>query len=177
MRIAQTDEELLAAASGGALGELFDRHSRAVYLYLWGLVGNVRDAEDLTQDVFETAWKKLDTIRIVDKSALPWLLVTAKFCFRNAERRLAHRRTTLLEDSVIDPRSTNQQSDSAEELQWVQFEIDKLGDVDRKICTLCLVEGHSYKDAARMVGLSTGAIAKRVERLRTHLRTTVRSES
>lgn len=177
MKTGQTDEELLAAAKGVALGELFDRHSRAVYLYVWGLVGNARDAEDLTQDVFETAWKKLNTIRIVDTSALPWLLVTAKFCFRNAERRLAHRRTSVLQDTVTDPRSSTQQSNSAEELQWVQFEIDKLGEVDRQICMLCLIEGHSYKDAARMVGLSTGAIAKRVERLRTHLRTTVRSES
>jgi len=177
MNTGQTDEQLLDAANGAAFGELFDRHSRAVYLYVWGLAGNVRDAEDLTQDVFETAWMKLHAIRIVDASALPWLLVTARNRFRNADRRRAQRHTTELQDALIDPRSTDQQSESAEELQWVRLEIDRLGEIDRRICTLCLVEGHSYKEAARFVGLSTGAIAKRVERLRTHLRSTVRSES
>ena len=45
MNTGQTDEQLLAAANGPAFGELFDRHSRAVYLYVWGLAGNVRDAK------------------------------------------------------------------------------------------------------------------------------------
>ena len=180
MSVEQSDERLIAEAisvGGRAFGELFDRHSRAVYLYVWGLAGDAGDAEDITQDVFETAWRKLGAIRLVDSSVLPWLLVTAKYSWRNHERRKAHRRSEQLDESALDPRSSVQTSSSAEELHWVRLEIGKLSAIDQQICNLCLIDGYSYKEAARTVGLSPGAIAKRVERLRTHLRATVRSES
>ena len=176
----RSDDELIAAAIDSdrhAFGELFDRHSRAVYLYIWGMTGNARDAEDLTQDVFETAWRKLGGLRIVGASVLPWLLVTAKFSVRNDDRRRSHRRTDVLDDAVIDPRTSPDQRSSVEEMNWVRLEIAKLSSTDQKICNLCLIEGYTYKEAERAVGLSSSAIAKRVERLRIHLRAAVRSGS
>jgi RNA polymerase sigma factor (sigma-70 family) len=173
----QTDEQLVSSVSGSdnrAFGELFDRHSRAVYLYAWGAVQDARDAEDITQDVFETAWRKARLIRIVDSSALPWLLVTARNSVSNHRRRARLRRTSVLDEAIV---TAMVDSDAAEELQWVRLEIGKLSAIDQRVCELCLVEGHSYKEAAQQLGLTTSALAKRVERLRVHLRATARSES
>ena len=177
MNAEQTDEQLVSSAmnsDNGAFGELFDRHSRAVYLYAWGAVQDARDAEDITQDVFETAWKKLGQIRIVGSSALPWLLVTARHSVSNHRRRAALRRTNVLDEAAV---TAMPDSDAADELQWVRMEIGKLSALDQRVCELCLIEGHSYKEAARQLGLTPGALAKRVERLRIHLRATARSES
>jgi len=172
----QTDEQLISSATKSdnrAFGELFDRHSRAVYLYAWGAVQDARDAEDITQDVFETAWKKVRQIRIVDSSALPWLLVTARHSVSNHRRRAGFRRTNVLDEAAL---NATPDSDAAEELQWVRWEIGRLSAIDQRVCELCLIEGHSYREAARQLGLTAGALAKRVERLRIHLRATARSE-
>ena len=177
MSAEKTDEQLISSVTSSdsrAFGELFDRHSRAVYLYAWGAVQDARDAEDITQDVFETAWMKARQIRIVDSSALPWLLVTARNSVNNHRRRASLRRTNVLDESVLKAMPA---SDAAEELQWVRLEIGKLSAVDRRVCELCLIDGYSYKEAARQLGLTAGALAKRVERLRIHLRATARSES
>lgn len=172
------DGELLSRArrgDRGAFSALFARHGRSVYRYAWGMVRDDRDAEDLTQEVFVLAWRKLATVRIVDASALPWLLV----CCRNVARNLLRsRRTTQafsLDETLLPGDRVRQ--DRLEELSWARAAISRLGGVDQRIVHLCLVEGYSYDDAAEHLGLSRSAVAKRVERMRATLRRAVRGES
>jgi RNA polymerase sigma-70 factor (ECF subfamily) len=42
---------------------------------------------------------------------------------------------------------------------------------------LCLVEGYSYAEAAEHLGLSTSAVAKRLERARASVRRAVRGDA
>ncbi len=166
----ETDAGLIELAirhDRGAFAALFDRHSRAVYLYAWGVTRNDRDAEDVTQDVFVTAWTKLRGIRIAGESARPWLLVTTRNQLSNRGRREARRRHTPFVDDLAAVDSHH------EELVWVREEIARLGAIDRRICELCLVEGHSYREAAEQLGLGVNAIAKRVQRIRGRLRSAV----
>lgn len=174
---AASDAELVALAlrsDRGAFAALMSRHSRAVFLYAWGVTRNTADAEDVTQDVFVTAWAKLAGIRIVDASVLPWLLVTARNLLANHRRRAFFRTTVELDETIAGAAPETSRHD---ELQWVLAEIDKLGGLDRRICQLCLVEGYGYAEAAKHLGLSTSAVAKRVERARSALRSAVRGES
>lgn len=170
------DAELIRlAATGdrGAFSALFTRHSKAVYSYAWGMTHENRDAEDITQDVFVVAWRRLGSIRIVEASALPWLLVTCRNTARNALRA---RRDALPLDETLLP-GDRTRNDRLEELRWVQLEIGRLGGIDRRIVHLCLVEGYSYAEASEHLGLSSAAVAKRIERLRAGLRLAVRGES
>jgi DNA-directed RNA polymerase specialized sigma24 family protein len=53
--VTETDRELwerAAAGSGEAFGELFDRHSRAVYNHCFRLTASWTAAQDLTSTVF-----------------------------------------------------------------------------------------------------------------------------
>ena len=171
-----SDDELVTLAlrsDRGAFAALFDRHAGAVFDYAWGLTRSTTDAEDLTQDVFATAWTKLAGIRIVERSVLPWLLVTTRNHARNHARRAYHRATVELDENL----TAASEAQHRDELQWVMSEIAKLGGVDQRICQLCLVEGYGYAEAAAHLGLSTSSIAKRVERLRARLRATVRGEA
>jgi RNA polymerase sigma-70 factor (ECF subfamily) len=171
-----SDGELIRLAQRGdrgAFSALFARHGKAVYLYAWGMTRDDRDAEDVAQEVFVVAWRKLTGIRIVDASALPWLLVTCRNVSRNALR--ARRHALTLDESILPGDRTRQ--DRVEELSWVRQAIERLGGMDQRVIHLCLVEGYSYAEAADHLGLSTSAVAKRVERVRSALRLAVRGEA
>ncbi len=55
----------------------------------------------------------------------------------------------------------------------IRDEIDTLPPLDRRICELCLIEGHSYTEAATMLGLSVGAVTQRVSCSRARLKKAV----
>ena len=156
----------------GAFRALFDRHAAGVHRYAWGILRDDRDADDVTQEVFVVAWRRLDAIRILDASALPWLLVTCRNVARNALR--ARRDAVPFDESVLPGDRLRQER--LEELTWVRREVGRLSGVDQRIVHLCLVEGYGYAEAAEHLGLSRSALAKRVERLRDALRLAVRGE-
>src|SRR5690606_33780228 len=126
-------------------------------------------AEDVTQDVFITAWDKIRRISIVDESVLPWLLVTARFTALNARRsvRKAHARHDQLDADL--PGGTTVEDEV--EAGLVRAEIDKavttLSPTDRRLYELCVVGDHTYELAARELGVSHAAVRNRVSRLRT----------
>lgn len=173
-RLSDTELVYRAARSDrGAFRTLFDRHAAAVHGYAWGVLRDDRDAEEVTQEVFVVAWRKLAALRIVDASALPWLLVTCRNVARNLLR--ARRDAVPFDESVLPGDRLRQER--LEELTWARHEITKLSGVDQRIVHLCLVEGYGYVEAATHLGLSRDAVAKRVERLRGALRLALRGES
>ncbi|WP_373538363.1 sigma-70 family RNA polymerase sigma factor [Chamaesiphon sp.] len=57
----QTDAAVYTALLAGetlALGILYERYGEAVYRFALRLLGNTQEAEDLTQEVFITLWRK-----------------------------------------------------------------------------------------------------------------------
>jgi len=172
----EDDAELIRRAlrgDRGAFDALFTRHARAVHSYAWGVTRDDRDAEDVTQEVFVLAWRKLRAIRIVGSSSLPWLLVCCRNVARNAVR--ARRDAVEFDDSLLPGDLLRQER--VEELSWVRDAVSRLGGVDQRIVHLCLVEGYDYAEASEHLGLTRAAVAKRVERIRASLRRTVRGES
>ncbi len=173
------DRPLLDRARVGdrsAFAELYDRHVRAVYWQALGVVGDSVLAEDVTQDVFITFWDKVRTVRVVDTSVLPWLLVTARYQGLNARRRLQRERlrSTALDDEL---RSLDHDHDLVDEAVLrgeVQAEIDKavasLSGPDRRVYDLCLAGDHSYESAARELGVSHASVRNRLSRVRNRLR-------
>ena len=92
------DGDLLALAGGEpeAFGELFKRHSRAVYAYCARRTGNLDLAEDLTSVVFMEAFRRRRKLQLSNTSALPM-----------ADRRSATTsfETPIARSDVIDRRS------------------------------------------------------------------------
>ncbi|WP_435746477.1 RNA polymerase sigma factor [Microbacterium sp. PMB16] len=172
----ESDTELIRCArrgDRGAFSALFTRHSHAVYLYAWSMLRDDPDAEDIVQEVFVVAWRRLNDIRIVESSALPWLLVTCRNLGRN---RLRTRRGALPLTEELLPGDRVRQ-ERIEELSWVRQAVGRLGGMDQRIIHLCLVEGYSYEEAADHLGVSTAALAKRLQRARATIRLALRGES
>lgn len=161
------DVEVIARLSLGdlaALGLLYDRHADAVLRYAWSRLRTMSDAQEVLQDTFVTAWDRRSRVRALGGSALPWLLATAKNHSRNLARRNTTRRSRQLNEASEASREVRG------ELDWINDAVDRLGPVDRRICELCLVEGYTYDEAARALGLSASTVGKRLQRARARLR-------
>lgn len=174
------DADLLGRAQQGdreAFARLYDQHVRAVYWQAYRVLRDADLAEETTQDVFLTAWRRVRSIRVVDDSALPWLLVTARQTALNAHRRRARpdHRTEELEVEPAAARSVEDEVDDA----WVRREIDAavtaLSPTDQELYALCVDGEHTYEQAARVLGVSHGSVRNRVHRLRARLRADLRS--
>jgi RNA polymerase sigma factor (sigma-70 family) len=147
----------------GAFTSLYRRHAAAVLRYAWSIVHDQLSAEDVLQETFLTVWDRRRSSRIVDESFLPWILVVCRNHARNALRRAARRKTSPIENLPVAT------SDPPHELAWIGTEISKLSVHDRLLCQLCLVEGYSYADAARVLDTTEAAVGKRLQRVRSRL--------
>ena len=172
------DTELLARAQVGdrlAFADLYDRHVRPVYWQACSVLGDASEAEEVTQDVFVTAWRKIRGITPVDGSLLPWLLVTARYTALNAHRRAVRRSAAPLDDSAVAGDSVEREVEAAQ----VRAEIDKavaaLAPNDRRLYELCVEGDRTYEQAARELGVSHAVVRNRLHRLRARLRADLRS--
>ncbi len=74
------DEELIYAFLRGdqyALETLIKEYMGPIYNYIYYLVGNAGDAEDITQDVFVSAWKNIERFDRTKKFKT-WIFAIAK---------------------------------------------------------------------------------------------------
>jgi len=86
-----------AAPSGDAdaFVALFDLHHNRVYRHALRMTANTHDAEDVTAAAFLELWRRRKSVRVVDGSILPWLLVTATNVARNLARGLRRHRALI----------------------------------------------------------------------------------
>jgi len=165
-----SDGDLIRLSADGdeaAFAALYDRHSATVIRYAFSLTPNSADAQELLQDTFVTAWSKAKSIRLVDSSVLPWLLVVCRNHSLNQARHHRRHSTVPLENVPEKPDPT---AEASARLALVLAEIGQLSELERRVCELCLIEGYSYSEAAGMLGVSVTVLAKRLERARMRLR-------
>ncbi|MCS3842388.1 RNA polymerase sigma factor [Microbacterium sp. AK031] len=177
------DQDWVArAASGdeGAFRALYRVHVRPVYWIAHGILGSAADAEDVTQETFVVAWRKLPGLQLVGASALPWLATICRF---QAANRLRQRRreqahtTEAADDDLADTVSVEEQVISAALAERITAEIGALSALDREVFRLCATEGYAYQAAADELGISHGVVRNRLSRVRTQLRGAVEEEA
>lgn len=173
------EEELWQATAVGdeaTFTNLFDRHARAVYNHAFRLTGSWALAEDVTQEAFLVAWRRRGTVRSVDGSMLPWLLVVATNVARTQSR--SARRWLALLRRIPAPRPGGD-ADLADEVAGrldderrmaeVLAAVWRLPRAEREAVALCLWSGVSYAEAAAALGISEVAVRSRVSRARARL--------
>ena len=166
-RVEPSDDHLLYAINGKderAFDELYLRTAPAVARLAWSLT-NSRDAvEELVQETFLLVWRKPAKVRLVNESALPWLLVTCRNLAHNRSRR--ERRTTHL----FDQDAMTSDDSAILELRWVLDSLANLQQTDRRVCELVLLQGLTYREAAERLLISEASVGKRLHRSRQQLR-------
>lgn len=177
---AMTDAALVAQAADGsehAFRSLYRAYVRPVYWLAHGLVGNASDAEDVTQETFLVAWRKLPGLELAGDSLLPWLVTICRFQAANrirAQRRDREHRTAAADESLPSTVNVEQQVIGGELARAILREVEGLSPLDQEIFRLCAAEGYAYQAAAEQLGVAHGVVRNRLSRIRTRLRTVVK---
>lgn len=163
------DAELvsLAASDPEAIGELFKRHSRAVYVFCARRTGNLDLAEDLTSVVFLEALCRRRKLQLSNTSALPWLLGVANNVTRNADRSLRRYRSALarvppVSDGASSEDTAIEHLGSQEALASAFEALRPLTQAERDVVLLVLWSELSYAEAAASLGVPIGTVRSRL---------------
>lgn len=150
-----------------SLSELACLHYSLVYRYAFRLSGSAEEAEDLTQQAFLTAHRRLDQLREA-ASAKAWLCAILRNAFltrvtsRQAVRmvplaRVAEPAEEVSRDATID----------AEDLQQT---LNELPEEFRTPLILFYFEEFTYREIAQQMNVPIGTVMSRLARGKSYLR-------
>ncbi len=167
--------ERVGAGDQAAFAALFDLHVQRVYGHCARQVESLDDAEDLTAVVFLEAWRRRRDIRVVQGSAIAWLLMTATNVCRNHRRAKRRYRAALAR--LTPPEATPDPADAVvEDLAFADrgraaaAALARLGSTDRQVLSLCLIAGLSYAEVGELLDISHAAVRSRLMRARRQVR-------
>jgi RNA polymerase sigma factor (sigma-70 family) len=175
-QFARQDEAAVAAVQRGdaeRYRELVERHERRVYAIAWSRLGDAALAEDVVQEAFIRAYRRLWLLGDGAKFAA-WIntivrRVAINFGLRH-RRELDKRERWALEQA---PRAGEVSAVEAElpcTPETLRQTLAKLPDAHRECLVLFYLEGRSGADAASALGISESALRVRLHRARAALR-------
>jgi RNA polymerase sigma-70 factor (ECF subfamily) len=152
-----------------AFGQLVTKYQKEIYSVVKVFVHNPDDADDLTQDVFIQAYKKLPQLKEKDKF-LPWVKQIAR---NQAKRWLQRPRLDLLPLEEAQKELTSLTPDEQllrkELMEAIMQAIDSLPEQDKQVVHAYL-DGMSHAQIAKESGISYQASMKRLHRARKKIR-------
>lgn len=149
----QTEQEVKSVAQRKE--NLYEAHARQVYRYLFSLSGEGDTAEELTQETFCQALKRLDTFR-GDCTPQVWLCAIAKrLWFKELERR---KRTAPLEEARLSrmaaPDDPAGETERREDRLALYRALQRLEPDTREVIYLRLAGEFSFREIGELMGKS-----------------------
>jgi RNA polymerase sigma-70 factor (ECF subfamily) len=174
--LAATDESLWrrsASGDGRAFAELYERHARTIYNYLFRRLADWSEAEDLTAVVFLEAFRRRKDVVIVEGKLLAWLYGIATNVLRNRRRALwRHRRLVgQLEREpceAVEPDAAAR-AQAAAQMRAILEQVSRLPRAQQDVIALCVWSNLSYDEAAIALGVPVGTVRSRLSRARAAL--------
>jgi RNA polymerase sigma factor (sigma-70 family) len=167
---AGADAPLIEASRRGdraAFAQIIERYQRAVYAVAFSGVRDRALADDVTQDTFVIAWRKLAELR--DERRLPaWLCGIARHRARDA-RKQAQRESVGDVVDVVHTTTPYEVMREAEDDRLVATALGQVPDVYREPLVLYYYEERSVDDVARSLGITAATATKRLSRGRRYL--------
>jgi RNA polymerase sigma-70 factor (ECF subfamily) len=171
-------EELVARVRRGdeeAFRLIFDRYSRPVLSFIYDMVGDRAQSEDLAQETFVRAFRGLGSLREETKLST-WLFAIAK----NVAREQLRTRRRDSANVEIDGEESFELHDHAptpagqlldKELNGViQTALSRLDEDKRLVFTLKVLQQRSYEEIAEITGFSVGKLKTDLHRARAEMR-------
>ncbi len=158
----------------GRFGEIFDRHAQAVFRFLGRRIGP-DDAGDLLSEVFLAAFEARWRYDRDRTSALPWLYGIASNLLSKHHRHRASELRAL--ERVLDQGDRHDHADSVTASVDAQVALRAMAKVladlpaiERDALLLYAWEGLGYREVADALGVPTGTVRSRLNRVRQRLR-------
>jgi RNA polymerase sigma factor (sigma-70 family) len=172
----RSDESLWDAVAAGdspAFEELYERHAKAIYNYLFRRLANWSEAEDLTAVVFLEAFRRRQDAVVVEGKLLPWLYGIATNSLRNRRRAMWRHRRLLArleaQSRVEAEPDAPARGEAAARMQAILVRVGKLPRAQQDVIALCVWSGLSYEEAALALGIPLGTVRSRLSRARATL--------
>jgi RNA polymerase sigma-70 factor (ECF subfamily) len=174
------DLELAARCRAGdtdAFEELYRQHARRLYSLVVRMIGSAQDAEDLLQEVFLQAYRKLPGFR--GESTLgTWLYrLTMNHCLdhlRGRQAKMSRATASIDEESVDEPAAPDPVVPSAISRMDLERAIEALPPGSKAAFLLHDVEGFEHQEIAAILGISEGTSKSQVHKARMKLRVLLR---
>jgi len=156
-----------------AFEEVYRTHSGRLYNLLFRMAGSAQDAEDLLQEVFLHAYRKLASFR--GESTLgTWLYrLAVNHCLdvlRGRHTKMQRSTDSLDEDGALEPAAVMPAIPTAISRLDLDRAIAKLPDGCRAAFVLHDVEGFEHQEVAGLLGISQGTSKSQVHKARLKLR-------
>lgn len=184
-----SDAAIVAQAVAGdreAFRSLVERHSHGVFRLAFRMTGNEHDAEEVVQETFLRAYRRLDKFeeRSSFKTWVTRIAINCSLDFVRSRARHDDRREDVRvtgEMETLDPLDNVETQDpapdrlvlSGEVKQKVSAALTRLGPLERAAFVMRHLEGHSIEEISKALGLRTSAaknnIFRAVQKLRKEL--------
>lgn len=151
----------LQAGDHDALRAMFARWGSLVQATAARSVGNFHDAEEVTQQVFVSAWRSRHTLDPAQGSPLPWLIgITRRRC---ADLHSSRARLPIPAGSVMLEPTVRQPADDEARLVLSAL-VDELDEPRRTIVRMAFYRDQTHQVIASSLGLPLGTVKSHVRR-------------
>ena len=155
-----------------AFGILVDKYREGIYAFAYAELRDFQDAQDVTQEVFLQAYRKLRSLRKQESFAFWLYRIAHRHCvqwFRARSKRVDRDFIEDQDPKAVDNLSLDSYSRSQLD-QYVREALDLLPDAYSEVLVLHYFGGLTIKDIAKAIGVSPGAIGMRLSRARARMK-------
>lgn len=155
---------LMKSGDQNAFEKIYKAYSLKIYWNILKMVKSEEDANELLQDVFFKVWEKRELID-PEQSFKSYLFQISKFTVYNFIRKknldkklkdyLSRESTELY--THIDESIAYKQSD-----EFIKDLIEQLPPQRKQVYKLCKIEGKSYEEAGKILGISSSTISDHI---------------
>jgi RNA polymerase sigma-70 factor, ECF subfamily len=151
--------------------ELLSQHRSQVFGYIYALLRNLNDAEDVYQETALVLWRKFDEY-VPGTHFVRWACAVARnsvAAFSKRERRNRRYFSPEFQEELAAIQASVVQEDADLTQAALVDCMKKLPEGDRRLVETCYGAGHSFKDVAEQLGRSAQSIYDALSRIRRQL--------
>ena len=175
----------ILSGDDAAFGILVEKYQKSIHALAWRKINDFHYAEEIMQDTFLRAYKKLPTLKNPNQFA-GWLHVTAnRLCIDWLRKQKRRQEQKFVMQSLEDTRpeeieessythhiSEQRMTESTERYhELVNRLLEKLPENERAVVTLYYLDEMSTKEISKFMGVSVNTITSRLQRARKRLQT------
>ncbi|MDP6040009.1 MAG: DUF151 domain-containing protein, partial [Candidatus Latescibacteria bacterium] len=166
-----TDAEYVQQTLRGntqAFGYLVDRHKNAVYGAAFAQLGDFSDAQDIAQEAFLIAYRKLFSLKHPARFS-NWLYsIVRNLCYDHLRTQKITQ--TLDENQQSHVSNPSEEHDRRTLHRRVQKAINTLSKIHRETITLHYIQGYTLREISNFLSVPTGTIKRRLSDARHQLK-------
>ena len=163
---------------GAAFEAIFRRYASVVYTVARRALGDVAEAEDVTQQVFVAAWQSRVRFRPETAQLSSWLMGITRHKIMDA--RAAWTRRARIErelEAHAGPTAVRDVADDLARRRWVTAHLGELADVPRLVLQLAFYEDLTHAQIAARLELPLGTVKSHIRRSLVRLRSSFGDDS